>query len=98
MSTLSLAAYGDTWLGLYTSRIKGTQYTVQLNSKNLNVHYQSNGYSFANVVKSTTAHQFGHALHLVHSSSSSLLMSHSRYRNIVTSPTTGEVTESNSYY
>lgn len=97
-STLDVASYGGTWLGLYTPLITGYQYEITLDSSNLNSHISANNYNFTNVVTSTTAHEFGHSLSLGHSSSSSLLMSHSRNRNIITSPKTSEVTESNSYY
>lgn len=98
-SYLQVGSYGLSWLGLYSPLVTGYQYRIRLDSANLNNHIGSNGYSFANVVKSTTAHEFGHALKLGdHSNAPSLLMSSARNRNSVTSPTTYEVNESNSYY
>lgn len=65
----------------------------------LSSRLDSNGYAFANVVKSTTAHEFGHTLRLNDLTSQSyLLMSHARNRNVLTGPATSEVNESNGYY
>jgi hypothetical protein len=98
-SVLRVGSYGATWFGLYTPLITGSQYEIRLDSTNLNNHINANGYTFANVVKSTTAHEFGHALRLGdHSNLTSRLMSGGRNRNVVTGPTTAEVNESNGYY
>nr|WP_154729419.1 hypothetical protein [Cellulomonas hominis] len=51
------------------------------------------------MVRSTTAHELGHALRLGdHTDLPTRLMSDSRIRNFVISPTTAEVDESNGYY
>lgn len=98
-SYLQVGSYGATWLGLYTPLLVGYQYRIRLDSVNLNSHINANGYSFSNVVRSTTGHEFGHALRLGdHSNYPTRLMSSSRNRNVVTLPTLIEVTESNSYY
>ncbi|WP_147794724.1 hypothetical protein [Cellulomonas sp. Y8] len=98
-SWLEVGSYGDTWLGLYSPLITGSQYRIRLDSANLNSHINANGYAFANVVRSTTAHEFGHALRLGdHTNLPTRLMSGSRNRNSVISPTTAEVNESNGYY
>lgn len=96
---LLVGTYGGTWLGLYSPLMPGWQYRIRLDSKNLNSHISANGYSFGKVVRSTTAHEFGHALSLDHPASQpSHLMSSSRNRNLVTQPKAAEVDESNSYY
>ncbi|MEV0954203.1 hypothetical protein [Promicromonospora sp. NPDC050249] len=98
-SDLRVGSYGDTWLGFYRPLITGSQYDIRLDSVNLNAHINANGYTFSNVVRSTTAHEFGHALRLGdHSNLPTRLMSSSRNRNVITGPTTTEVNESNSYY
>ncbi len=98
-SWLEVRSYGDTWFGLYSPLITGSQYRIRLDSANLNNHISANGYTFANVVRSTTAHEFGHALRLGdHTNLPTRLMSGSRNRNAVISPTTAEVNESNGYY
>jgi hypothetical protein len=98
-SLLEVGSYGLGWLGLYSPLITGYQYEIRLDHVNLNSHINANGFTFANVVKSTTAHEFGHALRLGdHSNLPTRLMSSARNRNTVTSPTTAEVTESNGYY
>jgi hypothetical protein len=96
---LLVGDYGAAWLGLYTPTWPGLSYKIQLDHKNLNGHISSNGYTFANVVRSTTAHEFGHALRLGdHLDQTNKLMSGNRNRNSVMVPTTAEVNESNSYY
>lgn len=92
-----VSAYGDDWLGLYSRNLLGVS-TIKLDSTNISNHVYLKQYVFANVVRSTTAHEFGHALRLDHTTSSTNLMSHSRNRNVVISPTTAEVIESNGYY
>ncbi len=51
-----MGSYGAGWLGQYT---KSGYYTIRLDSVNLNNHINNHGYTFANVVRSTTAHEFG---------------------------------------
>ncbi|GAB4086318.1 hypothetical protein GCM10028784_29480 [Myceligenerans cantabricum] len=97
-STLRVGSYGGSWLGLYNPTVTGYQFDIRLDSANLNSHINANGYAFSNVVRSTTAHEFGHSLRLGHSSASNLLMSRSRNRNVIQGPQTSEVNESNSYY
>ena len=77
---------------------QGTSVRIRLDSTNLNAHIKQKGYTWGNVVKSTTAHEYGHALRLAHTTNQFQLMSHNRNRNTVTGPTSGEVGESNSYY
>lgn len=98
-SYLQVGSYGLGWFGLYSPLVTGYQYRIRLDSTNLNSHIKAKGYTFANVVKSTTAHEFGHGLRLGdHTNLTSRLMSGGRNRNVVTGPTTVEVNESNSYY
>jgi hypothetical protein len=98
-STLSVGSYPGTFLGHHSGQTAGTHYSILLDSPRLNAHINSNGYAFANVVKSTTAHEFGHTLRLNDLTSQSyLLMSHARNRNVLTGPATSEVNESNGYY
>ena len=98
LNLLNVGIYGQGWLGLYTPVIVGSRYQINLDSSEINSHVKAMGYTFANVVTSTTAHEYGHALKLDHTPTSTHLMSHNRNRNVVTGPTTGEVNESNGYY
>lgn len=94
--SLHVGSYGLGWLGQYS---KSSYYTIRLDSVNLNNHINNNGYTFGNVVRSTTAHEFGHALRLGdHSDQPTKLMSSSRNRNQVMGVTTAEMNESNGYY
>lgn len=97
-NTLSVGSYGADWFGLYTPIVTGSQYTIQIDGKNLEDFIEAEGYPFTNVVKSTTAHEFGHALSLGHTENARELMSHFRDRSVVTGPTNKEVEEVNGYY
>lgn len=99
-SQLQVGSYGKGYLGQYSPGVIGYQFTIRLDSTNLNAHIQAKGYTFANVVKSTTAHEFGHALRLGDNKEGypQLLMCHCRNRNNITGPTRADVLESNSYY
>jgi predicted Zn-dependent protease len=98
-STMRAGSYGQDWLGQYNPQTVGVQYQISLDSANLAAHIKRYGYTFANVVQSTTAHEFGHALRLGdHSDRPGRLMSSSRNRNTVKVPLSAEVQESNGYY
>ncbi len=94
---LQVGSYGLGWLALYTPG-GSTSYNIKLDQTEIIAHLNATGYKLANVVKSVTAHEFGHALKLGHESATNLLMSQGRNRNSVTGPKTVEVNESNGYY
>lgn len=98
VSNTAVGSYGSDWFGYYNPITQGTSFRIRLDSTNLNAHINQTGYTWGNVVKSTTAHEYGHALRLAHTTNQFQLMSHNRIRNTVTGPTSGEVGESNSYY
>lgn len=96
---LKVGTYSGDWLGIYYPLIPGSQYEINLNSPKLNAHVKATGGNFANVVTSTTAHEFGHALKLHDiQSPNNRLMSHNRNRTIQVGPNAVEITESNGYY
>lgn len=85
-STITAGRYSDTWYGLYTPH--GSYYSIQVNARTLD-NDTPDAATLELWAKSTSTHEFGHAVRLPDNppTTKTTLMSHSRNRSTVGSPT-----------
>ncbi len=86
-NTIQAAQFAENWYGLFTVNSASgpyiTQFTIKLNARTIS----RDASNFDNFLKSTAAHEFGHAFFLDDNPPSGpSLMSHSRDRNTLTTP------------
>lgn len=85
-SSITAGRYSDSWFGIYMPH--GSYYSIKVNIRSLDAK-TSNASTFALWSKSTSTHELGHALRLPDNppTTKTSLMSHSRDRSKVGSPT-----------
>lgn len=90
--------YSDTWYGLYSySGIPAFRvFDIKLNSRTI----AADASNIANFIRSTFAHELGHALSLADNpnTTSASLMKHSRNRNTLYTPRIYDINDVNSFY
>lgn len=84
-SSLTAKSFTDTWYGYY-QKCGGTCFYGRLNSRTIS----RDASNVSNFITSVTVHEYGHALGLSHTSSTSI-MNTGRNRNSMTSPSSSDV-------
>ena len=91
-STITATSYSDSWHGYYQACGSSCLY-MRLNSRTI----AADASNVSNFITSVLVHEYGHALNLAHTSSTSIMNS-SRNRNTMTTPSSSDVTNVRGWY